>query len=1449
MSDPGDRSRTDLPGRDGPPVDIEHPDIELPDISLLGAPFARIDDSVPLLLLPVRVETRYHLGTAPPQLLVRIYPDPFHIRQPLAPPTAEESELASTFWRTWYSDRADRRNGWSALVARTGRRRAGQLAQMTAPVHTPGGGLELPDLGLPRGPWLPGSTQVGPALLPRQWVVSGYDGQGDLMFQVGSGPIRRDLRTMPRPDAATSSVSDTGLEVDDELAWMVDYEGALAEGMAVTVDLAGSARAAADGVPLLVVTGVDAELDRNEATQELSRLLETHRATTGLAFVPQGTATNNTETTAAGWAPGEDLEPVEADGEPSDQDNAAVLSQALGLGDPASWRSLHGGTDRETAWSQAMRVVGFEGVIGTFARQLLEVGYTVGVDPVHIDQLRQWFIDHVTGGASVPTLRIGRQPYGILPVQASTAQPDLGTVEGNLQHVVDLLRADWDAALLNVPRLDHGATDSSLDAPVESVIAMILASQPHPARLLMRRLQDFESLSNLEKLFTPQDAYDLALAGLDSSTNPHLEFPYTLVAALYQVLSFGFAMDTVERQLAVWRQVEQDLPGWFETHGSPLDPEAEGFVAAVISLLEAYQTRQYPLTDLDIDFQGALGQENTKIVSSVFSPTTTEWGDAGLVEAANPPPGHTARDYLADLARTFEERHDDSASSGLDPAFHERQPLLYQFLVSTLDLIPDDIRVEDRVPPALEVLQELDAGTLEWLFRETLGLGSHRLDAWHTSLATARLAELRSSQPRGLQIGAYGVLTDLVPRSVQTPSQGFVHAPSVGQAATAAVLRAGWLAHGDANPESAFAIDLSSRRVRDAGWLLDGVRGGQPLGDLLGYRFERTLHDRGADHFIHPTRQAVLEANGRADEPPDQPVDGLELIELVDAGSIDLEPEADEALLQVRAAFDAVNDLALAEGVHQLASGNFGRAAAMLDAIATGESRPPQPEVVETHRTATSVEHRVLVLLPTSPSLPADGWSSGTRGRLAPALEHYVASLLPRADQVGFAIGGSPATLADLDLAALDAISLVDDDPHQASAPIATLVACADHLPEGELDAGAGGGAPVTLTEFATLAIEIRRLIDGARVADARDLRAGGWDDDGGIDERPLRTAAATEIEAFLGDVEALRAATAAAAVDDQVPLVARFARRGIAVAGAAPAGPSTGERLLALAEARVARIEALGRYPVVGAEVASAIRGRPGTQHGRIPVPGDGPIDGPTDLPLPQVEPLPLEVVEQRLAATLSHRLPLLGSFRFVPSEEADDVVTLVSPDSDGLDDEIDDWLDVAGRVRPSLGRLTQARLLSELLAPDAGLRHTAAQHPNTPGDRWAATHAPGSPGGRLSAVLVHGPDGVPPPGSEVAGLVVDRWVEQIPSNEAVTGLAFHYDAPSNQAPQACLLAVPPRGETWTLPLVLTTIRETVDWVRRRAVAPEDLRGGGRSIPSIYRPGAFQFWPEEETV
>src|SRR5262249_51199019 len=61
----------------------------------------------------------------------------------------------------------------------------------------------------------------------------------------------------------------------------------------------------------------------------------------------------------------------------------------------------------------------------------------------------------------------------------------------------------------------------------------------------------------------------------------------------------------------------------------------------------------------------------------------------------------------------------------------------------------------------------------------------------------------------------------------------------------------------DATTKDLLSIDLSSERVRLANWLLDGVRQGQPLGALLGYRFERRLQEAKLAQFITYFRGAA----------------------------------------------------------------------------------------------------------------------------------------------------------------------------------------------------------------------------------------------------------------------------------------------------------------------------------------------------------------------------------------------------------------------------------------------------------------------------------------------------------------------------------------------------------------------------------------------------------------
>jgi hypothetical protein len=185
--------------------------------------------------------------------------------------------------------------------------------------------------------------------------------------------------------------------------------------------------------------------------------------------------------------------------------------------------------------------------------------------------------------------------------------------------------------------------------------------------------------------------------------------------------------------------------------------------------------------------------------------------------------------------------------------------------------------------PAANFLQKLADGVRQALIAEAMDLVTFRFDAWATSLATRRLAELRKAASAGIRLGAYGWVENVqraAPLQLVEPqpsgvngrlyrspgNKGYVQAPSLTHAATAAVLRSGYLAQlqqGGSN-DSPFAVDLSSDRVHRAKWILDGVREGQALGALLGYRFERALHEQGLDRYTHRFR--TLASLKQADE-------------------------------------------------------------------------------------------------------------------------------------------------------------------------------------------------------------------------------------------------------------------------------------------------------------------------------------------------------------------------------------------------------------------------------------------------------------------------------------------------------------------------------------------------------------------------------------------------------
>jgi hypothetical protein len=92
---------------------------------------------------------------------------------------------------------------------------------------------------------------------------------------------------------------------------------------------------------------------------------------------------------------------------------------------------------------------------------------------------------------------------------------------------------------------------------------------------------------------------------------------------------------------------------------------------------------------------------------------------------------------------------------------------------------------------------------------------------------------------------------------------------------------------------------------------------------------------------------------------------------------------------------------------------------------------------------------------------------------------------------------------------------------------------------------------------------------------------------------------------------------------------------------------------------------------------------------------------------------------------------------------------------------------------------------------------------------------------------------------GKVFAGLKIDEWTEFVPNDRETTAVGFHYESPQAEAPQAILVAVPPRYGTaeWSRDDLAGVVAGTIDLMRVRAVTSDMVAGDalGDRLPAMY--------------
>ena len=1022
--------------------------------------YAELDPTLPIVLLPVRLETRYFQVDADHvELRVRIFPSSAHVATDRPGVDPLERDESQAYWRTRLADddgAATTRAASARLGQLFGEPRAQWLRRRFTPASAPApdGSAVFPDVPL-NDPSATALLVSEATALPTRFVVSGLEGAA-MSFRVTGAVVRAAVVVGPHgaPDA---------------IRWQTDFAAAEAIGLAVRVPLGNAAAAA---LTQLLVFGLREGADAASSPQALAALLDRHAGDDGAALVTAGTPTNHTP--AMRVAP---LSP--ASGEtPAPGSDGARLADALGIA-PAAFGAVGGSTTAAGAAGIALAPDGTGAAQTADAAAALHtalwpatLGYFLEVvmapllDDTARERGRALFCDFVRPRGPFAALALGTHPYGVLPVSSIALWRAADGAADPFAGVLGALRSTWRTAAARVPRLGASAD------PGDDLVAL-LASSPVSTRWLARPL---ESTLTAQREFADADPARLAhVVDLARAERVAAELTPVGLAGTPHALDFLFHADAfgVHAPLVAPAGAPKDAP-------LPANYIAAMATAGVDALKNDGVVGAAPRTLLYLLLRHATLLVMARTIDHFSISTATPAGPTRSRAATEAvfidTPGHT-------VWTTLKTPVPELAHRSLSDIFDGALPSHAAFTELA------------RHRAALGALAGWPVGELERLAAETLDACSHRLDAWITALATERLAALRTAAPAASHLGAWAwqeapPLPSTLPRDGDAPaddpdSEGFVHAPGLAHARTAAILRAAFLAREREAAQAPLAVDLSSDRVRAARWLLDAVRGGARVAALLGERIERWMIEQ---------RQGPQLAALRDDCPLDDGsgrtrIDGLKVAQRWQAAppTGGLAPVA--ALLADLT--DAVSDLLLAEAVHQQASGRPTAAQPALAALDTGVAMPSGFDVVRTQ--ADSVTRAWRLVLPLSTDAVAD-WVAGWLGpaALQSALTATVGS--GAVGTAGSGMGTSVPPTRTLTLGQLRTLpgfdgvlpSLLDFVRHGTTAPA---------LKTAFRQAAGAGATTVTFSPALEAALgradALARLLRSARPLDASDIGAG----------------------------------------------------------------------------------------------------------------------------------------------------------------------------------------------------------------------------------------------------------------------------------------------------------------------------------------------------------------------
>lgn len=717
-------------------------------------------------------------------------------------------------------------------------------------------------------------------------------------------------------------------------------------------------------------------------------------------------------------------------------------------------------------------------------------------------------------------------------------------------------------------------------------------------------------------------------------------------------------------------------------------------------------------------------------------------------------------------------------------------------------------------------------------------------------------------------------------------SEGFIHAPTTSQAITAAILKGGYDAHRKNNSATeTLAVNLTSKRVRTAIYYLQGMRNGQAIAQLLGYQFERALHDTTTNSLNHlllefrnefPYTVDPVIGSASSNAEAYHVVDGLALLKEYQekgisgsriksvfntAGTVpQSEKDAVESILkELDQAMDSVNDLMIAESVFQVVVGSPEASSAALKVLSESGEITQMPEVTKIPRLGLTVNHRVGIQIPISSSSVAWTTNKATaRSKVSRNINSWLEKQLPAPDKICVRVrlndGSSikEVSMKDIGIEPIDFVQfLATQDQNPQNGYIPAMVKCHLHSKDSSIDKNDKltllfedgkfrSSTKICLFEIMPLVRSLYNMLSSSRSVLPEDLmeqsKANSDDSSlGSINNRHLSNCLVDLVNGNGSDsllkikttLENALLSLTPITTDDQQLTNAEF---------------STYLNLVkALLNATTYNIPAAVPNLDQGFNIISRTTLVNQVEHvikllDKFKTYGSTKLQEITDQALTgkeQYEALK-EIAEQLFgrACFIYPEFTIDNHAEFDVARHSTEI--LANADKYA----VEDWLLGASVVRPRLKNYQILKYLREVFSTaDKNKNVEIAQLPFVPGanNRWLALDIIDKESIPLDPISMafEYPDGYTSNTKQMA-FIIDEWTEIIPEDTLDTGIALHYNRPNNEASQNLLLAIPPdnKDKHWKWEDLVDAVDETLTLAKIRAVEPDHLR----SNPLLFR-------------